>query len=542
VKVDLLITDAEFLTQDPARPVAHTAAVLGDRIIALDADCQGLRPRRTVRADGAVIVPGFNDAHAHSVWFGTSLLEEDLSTCQSLPGLYEQVADHARAKAPGEWVVASGFNQMDTGGEYPDPSELDRASGGRPVWIKHTSGHACIVSAAAMRALAITGSERFEGGRVVVDEQGTPTGVLEETAMALVHDYMLPLSDRDIVEALAAAHRVYAAEGLTSVTDAGIAGGWIGHSPAELGAYQAARQEGALAARTQVMIASDVLTDIAAGEETFHGLPTGMRSGFGDDRLSLGPVKIFLDGSILGNTARMSAGYTNCPTNHGYFQADPELMRTRAVRAAKSGWALAMHAVGDEAIDLAIAILTEVRGIPPPLPHRIEHGGVVTPEQLETLADLGATIVSQPHFMRAYGDGFRGYIGDERTHWSFRSASQLRAGMALAGSSDRPVAPGAPLEVMTSAIHRQTNSGWVYGPEERLTPTEALRAYTAGSAHVTGWAGQKGVIAPGYLADFAVLDASPLDGDPNQRRVLSTLVGGEVVFDESRLWEGTVGR
>lgn len=538
MKVDLLITDAQFLTQDPARPCAHSAAVLGDRVVALDDDCEGLRPRRSIRAGGAVITPGFNDAHAHSVWFGRSLLEANLSGCESMHEVYDRVAEHARDKGPDDWVVASGFNQMDTGGQYPDPDELDRASGGRPVWIKHTSGHACLVSARAMHTLGITGTERFDGGRVVVDAEGTPTGVLEETAMSLVQEQMLPLSETDIVEALAAAHRVYATEGLTSVTDAGIAGGWIGHSPAELGAYQAARREGALAARTQVMIASDVLTDITAGEETFHGLPTGIRSGFGDDRLSLGPVKIFLDGSILGNTARMSTGYANCPTNHGYFQAEPELMHERAVAAARSGWALAMHAVGDEAVDLAITILTEVRGTTPPMPHRIEHGGVVTPEQLERLAALGATIVSQPHFMRAYGDGFRGYIGEERTHWSFRSASQLRSGLTVAGSSDRPVAPGAPLEVMTSAIHRRTSSGWVYGPEERLTPAEALRAYTAGSAQVTGWAEEKGVLAPGYLADFAVLDANPLEHDPNRVRVLATLVGGQVVFDDSGQWEG----
>src|SRR5699024_2636964 len=352
VKVDLLITDAEFLTQDPTRPVAHTAAVLGGRIIALDADCQGLRPRRTVRAEGAVIGPGLNDAHARSVGVGTSPLEADISSCVRVACSDTGSARRARVRRPDGRVASAGFNKLDTGGQYPDPARLDRASDGRPVWIKPTSGHACLVSAAAMRALAITGSEQFEGGRVVVDAQGRPTGVLEETAMSLVQEHMLPLSETEIVAALAAAHRVYAAEALTSVTDAGIAGGWIGHSPAELGAYQAARQEGVLAARTQVMIASDVLSDIAAGEDTFHGLPTGIRSGFGDDRLSLGPVKTFLDGSILGNTARMSTGYANCPTNHGYFQADPELMRTRAVRAAKSGWALAMHAVGDEAIDL----------------------------------------------------------------------------------------------------------------------------------------------------------------------------------------------
>ncbi len=515
MKVDLLIDGATLLTQDPARPVATRVAVLGERVVALDEECEGLTARQRVEADGAWITPGFNDAHAHSVWFGTTLLEVDLSGVSGLAEVYHRISQRAQTLDQGEWVLASGYNQMATGGAYPNPRELDRASGGRPVWIKHT---------------------------VVLDSRGHPTGVLEETAMSLVQDAMHPLSEEDIAGALAAAHRVYASQGLTSVTDAGIAGGWIGHSPSELGAYQHARENGALRARTQVMVASDLLTDIPRGQETFHGLPTGMRSGFGDEWLSLGPVKIFLDGSILGNTAKMSGGYENCPANHGYFQTDPRALRSRAIGAATAGWALAMHAVGDEAIDLAIDILTHLQGRVPPIPHRIEHGGVVTDAQLRRLGELGVTIVSQPHFTHAYGDGFRGYIGDERAQWSFPGARLLRAGLALAGSSDRPVAPGAPLQVMSSAIHRRTASGWVYGPGERLTPDQALGAYTTGSATVTGWEGEKGRIAPGQLADLAVLDRSPLESDPASARVLSTVVGGRAVFDDSGPWAGMVGQ
>lgn len=540
MRVDLLIEGASVLTQDPARPLARRVAVLGGRIVAVDEECEGLRARNTIDADGAVITPGLNDAHAHSVWFGTTLLELDLAGCAGLDEVYRRIDERAKHLPGEQWVIASGYNQMDTGGAYPDPGELDRASGGRPVWIKHTSGHSCIVSRRAMSILGVTGREEFDGGNVVVDDDGRPTGVLEETAMSLVQEYMLPLSEARIVEALRAAHRVYAAEGITSVTDAGIAGGWIGHSAAELGAYQGALEKGALSARTQVMVASDVLGDIPLGEAAFHGLPTGMRSGFGNEWLSLGPVKIFLDGSILGNTARMSGGYENCPSNHGYFQSEPGLMRARAIGAARNGWALAMHAVGDQAVDVALEILTEVRDVVPPLPHRIEHGGVVTPAQLEELARLGVPIVSQPHFMNVYGDGFRNYIGDQRSQWSFRSASQLRAGLPLAGSSDRPVADGAPLQVMSSAIHRRTISGWVYGPGERLTRAQALAAYTTGSAQVTGWGKEKGKIAPGYVGDFTVLDHSPLEHDPADLRVLSTIVDGRAVFDGAGPFAGMV--
>lgn len=536
MKVDLLLTGGRIHTQDPHRPRAHAMAVWGGRVVALDEDCADLDAHVHVQADGASIVPGFNDAHAHSVWFGTTLLEVDLRGSAGLEQVYERIAARARTLAPGEWVIAAGYNQMDTGGHYPDPDLLDRASDGRPVWIKHTSGHSCVISRAAMAHLGVTGAERIPGGNIALDDAGRPTGVLEEKAMALVQDHLLPLSEEDIVAALDAAHQVYVTQGVTSVTDAGIGGGWIGHSPAELGAYQSARDKGVLRARTQVMPASDALTDLPHAAGTFLGLPLGVRSGFGDEWLSLGPVKIFLDGSILSNTAKMSGGYLNCPGNHGFFQDEPALLRERAVGAARAGWALAMHAVGDEAIDLAIEILTELHGSTPPLPHRIEHGGVVTPAQLAELARLGVPIVSQPHFMRVYGDGFRSYIGDERAAWSFRSASQLRAGLALAGSSDRPVAAGAPLTVMSSAIHRRTRGDWLYGPAERLTPAQALAAYTTGSAQVTGWAGRKGALAPGQLADFVVLDGDPVVVEPEDVAVVSTVIGGRAVFDEGGLW------
>lgn len=543
MRVDTIIENARVLTQDVAAPAAPAVATLHGRVVAVGADAVALTAKRRIDADGAVVVPGFNDAHAHSVWFGHTLLEVGLAGCAGLDDLYGRIAQGARTLAPGDWLIASGYNQMDTGGRYPDAEALDRASGGRPVWIKHTSGHSCIVSARALATLGIDGSESFDGGSVVVDERGRPTGVLEETAMELVQRYHLPASQEQIVAALDAATRAYAAEGLTSVTDAGVGGGWIGHSAQEFAAYQAALEAGVLRTRMQPMLVGDVLerVQLSSDGRAFRGLPGGLRSGLGSDRLQLGPVKMFLDGSILGNTARMSGGYDNCPGNHGYFQGDVEEMRERALAAGRAGWALAMHAVGDEAVDLAIGILTQLRaeGTTPPLPHRLEHGGVVSDAQLGALAALDTSIVAQPYFMRVFGDGFREYIGDERAEVSFRLASLLRHGLPVAGSSDRPVADGRPLAVMQSAVERLTLDGWVYGGNERLTATEALRAYTVGSAAVTGWGHAKGKITPGFLADFAVLSDDPTSVEPSrigEIEVLATVVGGEPTHDAHGLW------
>lgn len=544
MRVDALITNARVLTMDDAVPRAASLAILNGRVVAVGQDHMGLESDRTVDADGAVVVPGFNDAHAHSVWFGHTLIETDLSRCSDLDDLYARIGRATGGLEPGEWLVASGYNQMDTGGNYPDPEALDRASGGRPVWIKHTSGHSCIINGAALELLGIDGSEHFEGGSVVVDGSGRPTGVLEENAMALVQDHLLPAPQEQIMSALDAATRAYAAEGLTSVTDAGIGGGWIGHSPREFAAYQTALERGLLRTRMQPMLVDDVLEDIPLGRSgaSFRGLPGGARTGVGDERLQLGPVKMFLDGSILGNTARLSQGYHHCPANHGYFQGDVGQMRARALAAGRSGWTLAMHAVGDEAIDVAIEILAQLHheGITPVMPHRIEHGVVATSSQLDRLAELGATIVTQPYFVHAYGDGFRGYLGDPRADVSYGLRSMLRHGLTLAGSSDRPVADGKPLPAMQAAVQRLTESGQVYGENERITASEALRAYTIGSAEVTGWAHQKGRLAPGYLADLTILSDDPTTVDPSRIgdiEVLATVLGGEATHDPHGLWD-----
>ncbi|HIY65332.1 MAG TPA: amidohydrolase [Candidatus Agrococcus pullicola] len=537
--VDLILRGGRILTMGSAG-VTDSIAVHQGRILALGRDAESLTARVERNLEGRTVTPGFIDAHAHSVWFGLTLVELDVAPARSIDELYDLVAERAAETAQSEWVVGAGFNQMYTQNEYPDPVRLNEAAGGRPVWIKHTSGHACVID---RRAIEITRVHDYlergiDGGRIVVDEHGEPTGLLEEQAMRLVQDIMLPYPLGRIEQALEAATRHYLTEGLTSVTDAGIAGGWIAHSPQEFAAYQNALRNGRLHTRQQVMPESSTITEFGepGAEGHYSGFSAGIRSGLGNDRLQLGPAKFFLDGSILGATARMSEEYHHCPGSHGYYQGDRGDIRDRALAAGRAGWTLAMHAVGDEAVDLAIEIAGTLRaeGIEPPIPHRIEHGGVVRPEQIARLAEVDLTIVGQPYFVSVYGDGMRRFIGDERADGSFPAKSLLDAGLNLAISSDRPVAQGAPLRVMQSAVERLTASGHVYGGHERLTPQEALAAYTTGPARLTGWEGVKGVLQPGALADLTILGADPTKvpaAEISSVPVEATVVGGEAKHD-----------
>ena len=539
---DLLLTNAAIHTMDPARPAASSLLIHDGKVLAVDPEGP-VRAHRVLDAGGAVVVPGFNDVHAHSVWFGLGLMEVALGAARSLEEVYTAVARAAADLPPQEWLVASGFSPLLLGGAQPDRDRLDAAAGGRPVCIKHSSGHACTVNGAALALIESRNPlpAQVEGGLVVRDADGRPTGLLEENAMRLVQDLLLPYPQETIERALALATSHYLTEGITSVTDAGIAGGWIGHSPQEFAAYQSAREKGLLRVRMQPMPVLDVLHPLAghASEPTVRGLDAGIRAGLGDDWLRLGPVKIFSDGSLLGRTAYMEEDYVGCPHNHGYLQMDAADLRAAALEAYRAGWPIAMHAIGDAAVEHAIDILTEAQDTYGQncLPNRIEHGGVVRPEQLDRIATAGLVLVPQPHFIAEFGDGMASALGPERTAWSYPAKGLLDRGAVLPGSSDRPVSSGRPLDVMQAFVQRLTASGAVYAPQERITAAEALAAYTTGSAAATGCSAVKGSLAPGKLADLVLLDGDPLTVPTDEIsgiQVLGTMVGGSLRYGAER--------
>ena len=375
---------------------------------------------------------------------------------------------------------------------------------------------------------------------IVRDAAGRPTGLVQETAQVLIQQLILPYSVSEIEAALERATRHYASEGITSFTEAGVGGGWIGHSPVELAAYQRAAANGRLHARAQVMPVLDVLhrLDGHGDDGSGHGpagLDLGMTSGFGDEYLSLGPAKVFLDGSLLGETAAVSHefcshGQKDNTGNTGYFQAEPAFLRERIEAAYAAGWSIAAHAIGDRAVDLAIDILADCDAAygPRTMPNRIEHASMTRPEQLGRLAAARIAVTPQSSFFHDGGDGMAASLGPERLPWAYRASSFLSAGVTLAGSSDRPVADGNVLRGMQAFVDRETSSGAVFGnPSERLSPYEALAAYTTGAAAATGMSAVKGALAPGKLADFTVLSGSPLRADRiAELDVLATAVGG----------------
>ncbi|MFL0424413.1 amidohydrolase [Micrococcus luteus] len=539
MQLDLIVENARIRTGDPARPRAERLGVWRGVVVGVDEELDGLDAAERLDAGGRFLMAGFNDAHAHSVWFGQSLIDVDLDGAESAEEVYRRVRARAEELTPGAWVTCTGFDPGHLTGPQPDRDGLDAAAHGRPVLIRHNTGHAYTVSGAVLFQAGVGEQvmRQPEGGRIITDDADRPTGLLEETAMNLVNRLLQPESHEHIGECLARASQEYAAEGITSVTDAGIAGGWIGHSPLEFGAYQRARQEGLLRTRFQTMVTLDALRRIRghADDGTHLTLDAGVRTGVGDEWLQIGPAKVFTDGSMLGQTAAMTEDYCGHGHGRGYLQQDAGEMRRACLGAAAAGWALALHAIGDAALDFALDVIAEARGRfgRPVMPHRVEHGGVVRDDQVARMAELEVVMATQPNFISAFGGSVRERIGPERAALSYPAGRLLRAGLVLPGSSDRPVAGGRPLEVIQDFVLRRTETGEQYGPDaERLTVAEALHAYTVGSAEATGWGGRKGRLVAGQLADFTVLSEDPRAVPSDQIAaidVVATAVGGEFV-------------
>src|ERR1700728_53040 len=533
---DLLLVNGNVLTMDPKRPRARAVAVTGGRIAGIYDDKPDTSAGTVIDLGGATLIPGFHDAHNHMIGFGLTLTEVDLRVA-SLDELYARVADRARATPEGEWVVGSGYDQTKTGG-HPHRDVLDKIAPGKRVWLKHTSGHMCVVGSLVLRDLGIDATPRHvDGGRVTADADGRPTGLLEERAQELVGELTRPYPLSTLTEAVASADTRYLSEGITSVTEAGIGGGWIGHSPIDLAAYKAARDQGQLHVRVELMVASEVLHGLGAhpADGMELGLDLGIRTGFGDDWLRLGPMKIFTDGSLVGRTAAMTAPYAGQPGNSGYLQADAAALTATIVAAHRAGWRVPAHAIGDRAIDVALDAveLAATRYPRPHVRHRVEHFAAARPDQVGRAARCGVTAVPQGRFATELGDGMMAAVGPERTPWLYRQRSLLDAGLVLPGSSDRPVAAGAPLLGIHDMVNRRAASGAPFNAAEAITAEEALRAYTYGSAYASKQEDVKGSIEPGKLADLTVLSEDPTAVSPDRiagLEVVATFVDGRLRY------------
>ena len=540
---DLVIDNADLHTLDPARPRAGALAVIGGRIVAVGERGAFLPDQADhyVDLDGRYVVPGFNDAHNHMQAYGATINEVAIqpTVVASIEEIVEAIARRTATAPAGAWVIGAGYDHNKLAeGRHPTRQELDRVSPDHPVVLNHTSGHFCTVNTAAMRLARIGEVEVPVGGVVALGEDGTPNGLLEEQAQNLVRALLHPRSVPEMVDNLGAASDGYLSEGITSCTEAGV-GGILGTAePLEVSAYQRASRSGRLRVRVTMMPAVETLhpTDHHVDDDEPFVLDLGIHSGFGDDWLRFGPVKIFADGSLMGRTAAMFDDFDGEPGNNGYFQMPEARLHQLIMQAHRSGWQVATHAIGDRAVSSVLDAYEAALSRFPRTDHRhrIEHCGMCREDDVTRIADLGVVPVPQARFISEIGDGMLGAIGESRRADCYRQKSFLDAGITLPGSSDRPVVNGAPLLGIHDLVNQRTGAGVEFNPSEALTLEQALHAYTMGSAIAVFDEHRKGSMEVGKLADLAVLDTDLRAVDPDgiaETNVLATVVGGTFAYD-----------
>lgn len=506
---------------NPLAPVGNALVVENGRIRAITSltDARALAPSAEVIDLGsATITPGLTDAHIHLTEWAVARSQVDLAHCTSTG---DAAATAARGAQADGWILGRGWNAHRWGGAYPSRHTLDAIVPDVPVALQSHDMHAMWLNTAALQRTGIIEySGDPDGGRILRDANGLPSGVLLENAAQLIVDH-LPHYDVDkILPLVLDAQRALHAYGITGIHS--FPGVHL-KDPDPLPVVQTMRERGLLSLRILQHIALERLDD---------ALRIGLRSGFGDEWIRIGAVKMFLDGALGSRTAWMHDPYENS-NDRGVQVMDENDFRSAVTRAARGGIASVVHAIGDAAVALAFDVLADADVAVASLPHRVEHVQCL-PREHSRIDGSVLCSVQPSHLMTDWRAA--------DTHWGQRSAntyafrSIMNNGATLAFGSDAPVEPADPRHGLFAAVTRtdlyhQPANGWQ--SNQRLSITEALAGYTTGAARAAGLDPALSGLVTGALADFTAWKQDPLAVEPAALLALepaATVVAGDIVF------------
>lgn len=519
--------------------IAEALAISGDRIMAVGRtdDIAALKgpSSRVIDLGGRLATAGLNEAHMHVPHVGIGMVEMNLRPehgFRTLDALLSEVAKSAAATPPGQWVSGRGYDHSELAeGRHPTIEELDRAAPDHPVYIERTCGHVAIANSRAMAAAGIDHSTADPLGGVIEKKDGRLTGLLAERAMRLVVDVKPKPDATFLAAALERAHEHLVREGFTSVMDAAV--GFLAGME-ELEAYEIAEREGRLKLRSWLCIFGN--PDEGIGPQAFKaGYRAGRRMGLSE----VGAMKIFCDGSAGSLTAAMSAPYlAGDPGNYGVLTYPDAVVHDWLGRYHRQGYQLAIHAIGDRAIEQVLTGIEAADAPDAPVTgrrHRIEHCGYVSSDQIRRMAARGIDPVPQPAFLYEFGDLYIQNVGMARSAGSYPMKTWLESGLHPAASSDAPVCSTDPFANLYTMITRKSRKGTELGADQRLSMAEALHAYTALGAYTQFAEAEKGTLSPGKLADVAVFSRDLFAATPEEVRddthCAMTIIGGKVVHE-----------
>lgn len=536
MKADIVFFNGPVLTVDSNDSVLSGVAVKGNRIIFTGSSDEALKyaDENTRRIDlkGRCLIPGFIDSHLHTGVLGANALAID---CRS-PGVssIEDIKNLVRAAAKvtpkGQWIRGWGYDHSKLAEQrHPNRWDLDEVAPDHPVILTRCCAHISTHNSKSLELACLKDNSPDPEGGVMDRENGVINGVMRENAhMSILKTSQL--TREEVIEAMEAASGMLIAEGITTVHDSG------GYGSLQMGAIQDAVKQNKLKVRLYAMIFSFV-ENVKFVEDY---LKAGIHTGFGDDRLKLGPIKLMIDGSSSGPTAATLEPYACNPKDSGILSMTQEQVDDIIFRAHAAGWQVTAHAVGDKAVTMITnAIEKALRVLPRENHrHRIEHCAMINDELLARIKKLGIIPIPQPIFLYEFGDGYMRNYGKDRAYRMFTCKSFLDRGIMTAGSSDCPITFSNPILNMHLAVNRETQTGQIINPEERISVQQALRMFTYNGAYASFDEDKKGSIETGKLADLAVLSQSLLDVSPDRIKEVTvdmTLIDGRIVYEKGDL-------
>jgi predicted amidohydrolase YtcJ len=583
--ISLLLINGKVFTADESGTVAEAVAVDGARIVAVGTTRElqsRYTPARTVDLHGRLVTPGFNDAHIHFLGGGLSLLRVDLNGAKTLAEAKRRVAARVATARPGEWILGRGWDHTLWGGAWPSKKDLDEVAPANPVFLQRVDGHVSWANTLALQKAGVTRETRApEGGEILHDAVGEPTGILKETAAGLVGRVVPDPSREQKLEALGRALGEARRYGITSVQDS-ISG------YETLALYRELLAAGKLTVRVAEWLDFGQPVEVLKRQrEEFAALKVDPL------RIRITALKGYVDGTLGSRTAAMLAPFSDDPHNSGIPRRTPEELTRMIVERDAAGFQIALHCIGDRANRMALdgfeaAYKANPRPTPRPTPaagdakqdrggpytaftkydanvlrkgeytftisfedyerwsrwesnttrHRVEHAQVVAPSDFARFRDLGVVASMQPSHAISDKRWAQDRLGEYRVLGAYAWHTMKAFGVPLAFGTDWPVEPINPYLGLYAAVTRQSADaadppgGW--WPEERLSIQDAIRFYTAGSAYASFEEREKGQIAVGMLADMVVHTRDLLTIPPEeilQTAAAMTVFNGEVVYE-----------
>jgi predicted amidohydrolase YtcJ len=529
----LIITNATTYTVDKQRPRADAIAVIGHRIVAVGSSAEIHLWRgpetKVINAGGKLVLPGFDDSHVHFITGGAQLDQVDLKDAGTPQEFAKRIAAQVGKTAKGEWILGGDWDETKSPKpQLPTKELVDVETGGTPIFVNRYDGHESLANSAAMKLAGVNAkTPDVPGGVIDRDASGNPTGIFKDAAQDLINKVIPPMSHERRLRAARRALEHAVSQGVTSVQH-------MNPEFADIAVYSELAEKGELTARIYAVPMETNWQDQAK---------IGIRHSWGSAYLRLGAVKGFADGSLGSGTAYMFEPFADQPRNHGLLSDEmnpPSAMLARLMQADAAGLQLRIHAIGDRAIAMILDIFSDIEKEHGYHDQRftIEHAQHMAEKDFDRFAKLHVIASMQPYHAIDDGRWAEKRLGHLRARYSYAWRSFLDHHVPLAFGTDWPVAPLNPMLGLYAAVTRATLDGmnprgWI--PEEKITLSEAVEAYTMGSAFAEFQEDEKGSITPGKLADVVILSDNIFDLKPEAIRnvkVKTTILGGKVVYGE----------